>query len=192
MNITEKVAIFIDGSNLYYKLKDKKISLENTAKFNFLEFAKWLARDRKIVFRSYYIGVVRAKSDDAKAQKMRRRQQQLFSHLMSKKQGFEIKRGFMMKNDDGIYHEKGVDVHLATDLLVGAYENLWDTAILVSSDTDLIPAIEKVKKLGKNVEYIGFAHKPSLGLQRYANISRLLIKDEIKVFEYKSDLNRET
>jgi len=54
----------------------------------------------------------------------------------------------MLKTDE-IYHEKGVDVLMAVDLLTGAYENLYDTTILVSSDTDLIPAIEKVRVMKK-------------------------------------------
>ena len=88
-----------------------------------------------------------------------------------------------MKND-GVYHEKGVDVKIAVDLLVGAYENFYDDAIVLSSDTDLIPAMEKIKKLGKTVEYIGFGHKPSLALQTFATISRLLIKYELEPFIY--------
>ena len=89
-------------------------------------------------------------------------------------------------NNDGKYHEKGVDVQLAVDLLVGAYENTYDTAILLSSDTDLIPAIKKAKELGKAVEYIGFAHKPTIALQTHATLSRLLIQEEIETFVYKS------
>ena len=89
-------------------------------------------------------------------------------------------------NNDGKYHEKGVDVQLAVDLLVGAYENSYDTAILLSSDTDLIPAIKKVKELGKAVEYIGFAHKPTIALQTHATLSRLLIQEEIEAFVSKS------
>lgn len=87
-----------------------------------------------------------------------------------------------MKND-GVYHEKGVDVKIAVDLLVGAYENLYDTAVLISSDTDLIPAIEKIKQLGKVIEYIGFSHKPSHGLIRSATETRLLTKNDMKEFE---------
>lgn len=86
-----------------------------------------------------------------------------------------------MKND-GVYHEKGVDVKLAVDLLVGAYDDLYDAAILISSDTDLIPAIKKVKHLGKQVEYIGFAHQPSFGMQSSSTLSRLLIKEELQQF----------
>lgn len=71
---------------------------------------------------------------------------------------------------------------IATDILVGAYEDLYDTAILVSSDTDLIPAIQKSKSLGKKVEYIGFGHNPSFAMQKHCNISRLLVKDDLKRF----------
>jgi uncharacterized LabA/DUF88 family protein len=87
-----------------------------------------------------------------------------------------------MKND-GVYHEKGVDVKIAVDLLVGAYENIYDVAILVSSDTDLIPAIQKVKQLGKEVEYIGFSHQPSYGLIKNATETRLLTRNDVKAFE---------
>ena len=83
---------------------------------------------------------------------------------------------------NGKYHEKGVDVKLAVDLLVGAYDDLYDVAVIISSDTDLIPAIQKVRYLKKEVEYIGFAHQPSLALQRYANLSRLIIKEELDQF----------
>ena len=95
-----------------------------------------------------------------------------------------------MKND-GVYHEKGVDVKLAVDLLVGAYDDLYDSAILISSDTDLIPAIQKVKHLGKHVEYIGFAHQPSFGMQRFASLSRLLIKEDIEPFAVKLEKESE-
>lgn len=144
----------------------------------------WLARERKIISIGYYIGAVRARQDDIKGQKMRRSQINLFNFLGSKCQKIEIYRGYLMEND-GVFHEKGVDVKIATDLLVGAYENLYDEAIIISSDTDLIPAMKKIKQLGKKVEYIGFGHQPSLALQTYATISRLLIKEELEQFIYR-------
>lgn len=86
-------------------------------------------------------------------------------------------------NTNGAYHEKGVDVQLAVDLLVGAYEKSYDTAILISSDTDLIPAIKKVQQLGKKIEYIGFAHQPSIALQRIARCTQLLTREMVIPFE---------
>lgn len=59
-----------------------------------------------------------------------------------------------------------MDVKIAIDLLVGAHEGIYDTVIFIFSDIDLIPAIQKIKHLGKEVEYIGFSHKYGLGLQK--------------------------
>lgn len=53
---------------------------------------------------------------------------------------------------------------------------------IISSDTDLIPAIIRAKELEKKIEYIGFSHRPSFAMQRYANLSRLLSRIELKQF----------
>lgn len=37
-------------------------------------------------------------------------------------------------------------------------------------------------ELGKKIEYIGFSHRPSFAMQRYANLSRLLSKIELEQF----------
>jgi len=79
-----------------------------------------------------------------------------------------------------------VDVKIAVDLIVGAYDNIYDTAILISSDTDLIPAIKKIRHLGKKVQYVGFSHQPSFGLLKYTNFSKLLLKDDLKPFIFKN------
>ena len=84
--------------------------------------------------------------------------------------------------NQGVYHEKGVDVKIAVHMLTGAYEESYDIAILLLSDTDLIPVIQKVRILGKTVEYIGFAHCPSFGLQKHVTLSRLLILAELEPF----------
>lgn len=178
----DRVAIFIDGSNLYYKLKELKI--QHTTEFNYLGLCQKLARQRPIVFKGYFIGVVRVKGNDPKSLELRKNQQRLFSFLRNR--GFIIRQGYLLENN-GKYHEKGVDVQLATDLLIGAYEDKYDVAIILSSDTDMLPAIRKIKSLGKRIEYIGFSHQPSLGLQRESNWSYLLPKEELEEFERKDE-----
>ena len=158
-------------------MRDLKIS--NLSDFDYRGLSEWLARDRELVAIGYYIGVVRAQLNDVKGQKLRWAQRNLFNRLHAQK--IDVHKGYLMKSG-GKYHEKGVDVKIATDLLVGAYENLYDDAIVISSDTDLIPAFSKVKQLGKGVEYIGFGHQPTLALQTFATISRLLVVDELKNF----------
>lgn len=177
MENKKRIAIFIDGSNLYYKLKDLKIP--DTTNFDYLGFCKFLTRSRILISTGYYVGVVKAKENDVRAQAMRQAQGKLFNHLRN--QGIKIYQGYLM-NNNGKFHEKGVDVHMAVDLLVGAYENTYDTAILISSDSDLVPAVKKVKSLGKELEYIGFSHSPCLALQKHATISRLLIKEDLDAF----------
>lgn len=173
----QRAIVFIDGSNLYHKLKD--LQIKNTTSFDYLGFCNLLARDRKIVLCKYYVGVVRASQNDKIAQSMRAGQQKVFQHLIN--QGLVLERGYLMKSG-GKFHEKGVDVKIAVDMVIGAYENDYDVAILVSSDTDLVPAIRQVCKLGKIVEYVGFSHAPSFGLQKNANITRLFIHDDLKGF----------
>ena len=62
------------------------------------------------------------------------------------------------------------------------HKNSYDKAILISSDTDLIPAVRMVQDLGKNIEYIGFAHKPSFALLKECEQKRLITKDDLISF----------
>lgn len=178
MDKEKRVAVYIDGSNFYHKLKDLRV--ENTTDFDYSAFSNFLARGRQIISCRYYVGVVRVKKNNIKkGEALRTEQQKLFNNL--NKHNFIIKQGYLMESG-GKYHEKGVDVKIAIDMLVGAYDNLYDTAILISSDTDLIPAIKKIKHLGKEIEYVGFSHCPSFALQKNVNLSRLLIREDIEDF----------
>ncbi|WP_428115456.1 NYN domain-containing protein [Candidatus Poriferisodalis sp.] len=46
----------------------------------------------------------------------------------------------------------GVDVLLALHLALGARDDRYDVAVVVSADSDLLPAIEEAVRLGKRVE----------------------------------------
>jgi len=179
----EKVAVYIDGSNFYGYLKDEEINFPKGVKFNFKEFVNFLVGNkRELVSKRYYTGVFRNFNGGGKGQELVSGQQKFFSNLEN--DGFVIKRGRIMPTGK-TYKEKGTDVKIAVDLIVGAVDNLYDTAILVSSDTDLIPAISYIKYKQKKLEYVGFAHSPSLGMQKYADLSRLLLPDDIEKFKEK-------
>lgn len=188
LNKKEKVAVYIDGSNFYGYLKDKEINFPKGAKFNFKQFVDFLVSDkRQLVSKRYYTGVFRNFDGSDKSKSLVSGQQKFFSNLEN--DGFTIKRGRIMPVDK-VYKEKGTDVKIAVDLIVGAVDNLYDTAILVSSDTDLIPAISYIKYKKKKIEYVGFAHSPSLGIQKYADLSRLLLPDDIEKFKEKTLFNK--
>jgi uncharacterized LabA/DUF88 family protein len=111
----------------------------------------------------------------ASSQKKVEDQQKFLSSL--ELEGFLIERGRIVY--DHKIREKGVDVKIAIDLVIGAVEDTYDTAVVVSSDTDLIPAIRYVLSRGKKVEYVGFSSRPSLGMARESSLSILLLPDDL-------------
>ncbi len=171
-----KVIILIDGSNFYFKLKDLK--LHKQLNFDFRAFNQFLAGKDQIIDACYYVGKIR-QDGTPRTEKMFADQQKLIALL--KRSGMRYSLGYLMKND-GKYHEKGVDVQMATDILVASYENRCQKIILVSSDTDLSPAIKKARQKGKQIEYIGFSHQPSVAMVSFCSSTRLLTEEEIRGF----------
>lgn len=179
----ERVAVYIDGSNFYNYLKDKQINFPKGTKFDFNAFVKFLVGDRECVSKRYYVGIFRNLNNSKKSAKLVRGQQKFLSQI--EKDGFIIKRGRIMKMGKD-YKEKGTDVKVAADLIIGAVDEIYDTAILVSSDTDLIPAIKYLKYKKKKLEYVGFSHNPSFGMQKHADLSKLLSAEDIEKFKEKT------
>ncbi|MBI2436839.1 MAG: NYN domain-containing protein [Candidatus Magasanikbacteria bacterium] len=151
MNKIKRVMIFIDGSNFYFKMKS--LGIRNLKKYGYHKLCENLSGNREIASIGYYIGVVRAKPNDEKGQKLRKNQVDLFNHLRN--ENVFVYKGYLMKND-GVYHEKGVDVKIAA------------------------------KQLGKSVEYVGFGHQPSLALVSAASRSRLLLVEELEKFVFET------
>ena len=63
-----------------------------------------------------------------------------------------------------------------------ARENRYDQAYLLSSDTDLVPAVEEVHSFGKTVQYVGVPKGQSYGLSKVADDVRLLRPEDIAPF----------
>ena len=176
----EKVAIYIDGGNTYKRLKNLGIP-DKSNRFDYSAFVKHLIGDRNLISKRYYIGMVRNVDNSEKAEKMVRGQQKFLDGLQA--EGFEIKRGKIMY-DGGDIREKGVDVKLSLDLVIGAVDNWYDTAIVISSDTDLIPAIKYVRKAkNKKIEYIGFSTTPSFGMIKESSTLRIFSDTDMVQFQ---------
>ncbi len=85
------------------------------------------------------------------------------------KAGYYIKKPIVLSSDMMVklketfdeeelftYVEKGIDVHIAIDMVHLASQNNYDVAILVSGDTDFLPAVKLAKKFGKHVTVAAF------------------------------------
>jgi len=211
----ERASIYIDGGNFYHLVLRKlgKTELD----FDFDKFVNFLENGRKITDegKRFYIGTVFEKEGDLRSKEAMSKQTKLFTILRNSK--WQIKTSKLRERmeeiliDDRVLEckqikklgvekihytrlrEKGIDVKLATDLIVGAIDNKYDTAIVVSSDNDIIPAIDWVRiRTKKKIEYIGFSipdkeddnksTKPSLTLIRKTDIQRTLVVSDVEPF----------
>ncbi len=184
----KKVKVYIDGGNTYKALfkdwvnpKDNSItprSVPRGKKFNLKGFAEFLASDRTLVEKSYYVGIVKNYNHTEKSAKMVKEQQKFLAGIEN--DGFIIERGKIVY--DHKIREKGVDVKIAIDIVIDGIENKYDTAIIVSSDTDLIPAIKYIQSKGKNVEYVGFSNHTSVGLIKDCDHQRVFSSTDLQQF----------
>ncbi|HEY4520209.1 MAG TPA: NYN domain-containing protein [Candidatus Paceibacterota bacterium] len=201
----KRTFVFIDGSNFYYRIKNiadfyaKETRQEfSLSRFKFKEFCIWLTKANDLQEIHYYVGQVKRpgahSKNSEKVEKMYSDQQRLVGYLQSN--GIEIKFGKLMKDlgRPGSYHEKGVDVQIAVEMIRFARQDKYDVAYLISSDTDLVPAVQEVRDLGKEVVYVGIKRIPqpddnnrdafgiSYGLLKTANDIKLVEKETVKEF----------
>jgi uncharacterized LabA/DUF88 family protein len=66
--------------------------------------------------------------------------------------------------------EKGIDVAIAVESLTLAYENAYDTALLVSGDGDYVELVEALKRKGKRVECAMFRNQSAGILLEYVDV----------------------
>jgi uncharacterized LabA/DUF88 family protein len=163
-SIDDRVAIFIDGSNLYHGLR----STFGRHNLNFAEFANKLCGPRRL-FRTYYYNVLQ----DPAQRPDSYREQQEFLDILRKTPYLEIRLGGT-KVSQGIPVEKGIDIMLATDLLYFAWNDFYDVAVLVSGDADFAYALQAVKNMGKHVEVAYFETGGSKDLLSVADNRYLL------------------
>lgn len=210
----ERVCVFIDSGNFYH-LVLKKLGIQDLD-FNFDRFVKFLVGEREMIKegKRFYVGTVRERQNRHENQKAISNQTTLFTNLF--KMNWAIKTSKLRTRvervviDDRVVdyqklldlgikeikyersREKGIDVKLATDLIIGAMDDKYDSAVLVSSDTDLVPAIDLVRhRFKRKVEYIGFSilgnenyelTRPTKRMIYSTDIQRVLVKQDIKPF----------
>ena len=160
----ERVMIFIDGSNLYYSQKELK-----KGKINLQKLVSSLTKEKLLISTNYYNASLDISIDSSKYW-----EQQKFFDKLRKIPDFNVVLCRMRKHKkDGkfSFDVKGDDVYLAVDLVSGAYENLYDTAIIISGDEDFVPAIQKAQKLNKKVINAFFKSTSSNYLNNICNES---------------------
>lgn len=159
--MAKKVMIFIDGSNLYHNLQ----SNFQKANLNYRTFSLKLAGQNRELVRTYYYNCPLDQTRDPQGYKA---QQKFFNNLY-KTEDLEVRLGRLQTKANGTKCEKGVDVKLAVDMIIKAYKNHYDVAILISGDADFVEVVKEVKDQAKHVELVSFPQQPCYHLKKHCD-----------------------
>ena len=173
----KRVIVLIDGSNFYHS------TAKRGKKIDFGVFINALVGDRELVRAYYYVAPLDIESNEDKYWSHQR-----FLDKLRKVSKLEVvlcslKKVKTSKGD--IYLVKGDDVKMSNHLIMGAVDNLYDVAIVVSGDEDFIDSVKIVReRYGKKVENAFFSRSSSLNLRNSCdsiiNLNNFIDKMEVK------------
>ncbi len=142
----ERLAAYIDGFNLYFGLSDA--GYQRFKWLNLMQLVQSLAKPNQTVVAVKYFTTMVSDRDKNK------RQSTYIDALKSVAVTVHLGRfeheQVQCGNCSNLWHkriEKMTDVNLATHMLHDAHCNVFDTAMLISGDSDLIQAIRFVHSL---------------------------------------------
>lgn len=200
------IILFIDGENFKKKIEEvlfiEKVIKEKDdldwINFDFNGLLNQVLQGTEVNKKIFYCAKIRKHfATSEKSKILIQRNRSLKSHLESETQGFEVvmsgsvrghskeemmqckKCGFAENKKVMIFKEKGVDVRVAVDMVSMVCDNLLETAILASSDSDLQPAIKELVKRGKKIIYVGFENGPNKGISFVSNRTILIRNSEV-------------
>jgi len=158
----KRIIIFIDNSNIFKGFRKYDI------KADYEKLKNVICRDRELQNIFLYEGVVYPISPEKKN----------WYKGLSKRSGYSIKASFDKIALGGAV-EKKVDIKIAIDVISLAYEDAYDTAVLVSGDGDFIPVVKKVRELNKKVELWAFKYSLANKLQEELGQTNVFFIDDI-------------
>ena len=166
----KRLIVFVDGNHLYHRMED----YYGTHDINIRQLCKKICTiNRNLVEIRYYYSPFKQHLDPNKY-----REQQIYVEKLKNSPDIKIITGkyirkpillkqsvlkkiasVVTKDEMHTYVEKGIDVNIAVDMLHLASENHYDVAILLSGDSDFVPAITQVRKHHKEVQVAAFTTK---------------------------------
>ena len=170
----KRVAIYIDGSNFYFSVKNKF-----NIKLNIEKFCKKLVLGKELVKINYYIAPLNQKTHPNQYLE----QQKFFDELKKiDKLNIILGRLEKRKRDGEIFYvEKASDVNLALDLALDAEKGIYDVAYLVSNDGDFSGAVKAAIGFRKAVFYVAIGNREAISyyLKKVASSTFYITKNFI-------------
>jgi len=143
----QRAIAYVDGFNLYYGLCSKK--WKRYYWLNIQEMARLMLKPgQTLVTTKYFTSVVKHPHG-------KRKRQAVFLEALRTLSDFEIYFGHFLSDTVTCrkcghtyltHHEKMTDVRIATELMLDAFQNRFDTALLCSADSDLVGPVNAVRQ----------------------------------------------
>lgn len=149
-NKKERVIVYVDGFNLYFGMKEAALS--NLKWLNLRKLTINLLKERQELIEIQYF-TSRVSNDPDK-----QKRQTLFIEALESV-GVKVFYGHYQRNTIDCnrcghvwvaYNEKMTDVNIATHMIMDAYKDKYDMALLISGDSDLVPPIKEINEHFKN------------------------------------------
>jgi len=155
----QRVIAYIDGFNLYFGLRDS--GFRRYYWLNIQTLAEnLLLKHQQLVNTKYFTARISGPDSGDNSQlalKMRAKQhrQNLFLEALDTLANFKTYYGHYLGQKIKCYNcgrtwsdfeEKMTDVNIATELLTDAFEDKYDTALLISADSDLVPPVRAIRR----------------------------------------------
>jgi uncharacterized LabA/DUF88 family protein len=126
----------------------------------------------------------------AKVKKGREKQEKFF-RFAKNYYFFEMRtKPLQFSPSEGSIFQKGVDVQLAVDLVDFTHKNVFDIAVILSGDIDLLESVRAAKNNGKHIIILGDRSATSEEMKREADLFidiGKLKKDELDAFSHIPD-----
>ena len=158
----ERIVIFVDNSNIFKGFQKYNVQVD------YEKLKNYITGNRKLEAIYLYEGVVYPISS-AKAN---------WYKELGNRSGYIIKATFDKIVSKGAI-EKKVDINMAIDIVSLGYENIYDTAVLVSGDGDFVPVVKKVKEMGKEMEVWAFKYSLANALIEETGVDNIHYIDDI-------------
>ena len=191
-----KIIIYIDGFNLYYGC------LKNTP-YTWLDINKMchlLFPDDEIIKIKYFTAPIKLRTNDNDPDKPNR--QQIYLRALRTLPNLEIIEGIFLSHrismklaDKEGYalviksEEKGTDVNIATHIVNDAHNNLFERAVVISNDSDLVTPINVVvQEIKLRVTVISPYEKNNIQLKTVATDIKQIRKGLLKASQFDEKL----
>lgn len=184
-----KTHLYIDGQNFLARIRSilrrSGVQDSDITKYDFWGLLNHVFKSEKVDLASIYFAKLHAEErTKEKSEELIVREAALKEKL--EQQGIRYVTGgavrTRVRGEEVSFEEKGVDVKIATDMLVDAIDHGVETIILGSSDSDLQPAVAALKARGVKVVYLGFHARRNRGLVATTDRYVLISNDDVKRF----------